>query len=92
MTYTPLLVAVVVQALLGLVFLVGFIAVMRRYIDKEVPALFVQVNEKIAQLSQRVDRISREFHAFELRFERHIGRFEAQHGLESTGAGGQTEG
>lgn len=87
-SYMPLVVALVVQAVLGIVFLVGFVAVMKRFMDKEIPALLQAMNEKLAQVQQRVERISSEFAAFSLRIERHIGSTESRlSNLEGRGAG-----
>lgn len=86
--YTPLLTALIIQAVLGIVFLAGFVAVMRRFMDKEIPALLQTMNEKLARVEQRVERISHDFSTFSLDVREFMGDARARLGnLEGRGAG-----
>ena len=78
LTLSPLATALIVQAVLGLVFLAGFVAIVRRYVDKEIPAQFNAIGARLGMMEQRLERVSSEFRSFELRIQHHVGKTEAK--------------
>lgn len=47
-------------AVSGIVILIGFVAVFRRFADKEIPAQLASINSKFASLDSHVDTIGKE--------------------------------
>lgn len=50
----------ITAAVSGLVMLIGFIAVYRRFADKEVPAQLAAINTKFDNLDKHIDKIGQE--------------------------------
>lgn len=55
-----LVAAVVGQIVVGSLFLIGFVAIVRRFMDKEVPAQLSSVNQSLRDVHNDLERLARE--------------------------------
>jgi sugar phosphate permease len=66
-----ILIACIGAAVSGLVFIIGFVAVYRRFADKEIPAQLASINNKFASLDAHVDTIGKELISMRLEIAKH---------------------
>lgn len=55
----------------GLVMLIGFVAVYRRFADKEIPAQLAIINTKFDSLDRRMDVLAKELHEMRREIDKH---------------------
>lgn len=74
--WSVLVAAVVGQIVVGTLFLIGFVAIVRRFMDKEVPAQLASVNASLLAVHSDLEKLSEALIGMQRMVDRHDVRIE----------------
>ena len=75
---TALIALVLGQIVSGVVFLLGYMPLVRRSIDKEIPGELAKINGSLTQLHNEIDRLQNSFFEFREKYARTSGEIESR--------------